>query len=133
MASSSSVVSFSLPPVRYSRPSKPHGLLPLLPLLAVPSRRRSPLRASRRSSSYPQEAVIVVPDARAWVGDLGGDDVDDDDDDEEEDDDDRSLDLLARFLHNVFRKISRRARKAVRSVLPPSIPTNLVCSYLDFP
>ncbi|CAA6663023.1 unnamed protein product [Spirodela intermedia] len=29
---------------------------------------------------------------------------------------DRSLDLLVRFLHNVFRNISRRVRKAVRSV-----------------
>ncbi|XP_010939349.1 uncharacterized protein [Elaeis guineensis] len=132
MASSSSVsFSFSLPRLRYSHPSKPRGLLPFLPLLAAPSRRRSPLRASRKLSSYPQEAVVVVPDARAWVGDLGGDDVDEDDDEEEEEDDDRSLDLLLRFLHNVFRKISRRARKAVRSVLPPSIPNNLVGFSVD--
>ncbi|MBA0698707.1 hypothetical protein Goari_000406, partial [Gossypium aridum] len=30
------------------------------------------------------------------------------------------------FVQNVFRKISKRARKAVRSVLPVFIPSNLV-------
>ncbi|ONK74129.1 uncharacterized protein A4U43_C03F3070 [Asparagus officinalis] len=52
----------------------------------------------------------------------------DDDEDDEEEEDDRSLDLLARFIENVFRKISRRARKAARSVLPSSISTKLVIS-----
>lgn len=73
---------------------------------------------------------MVVPDPRAWIGDLGEGENDDDDDDEddEEEEDDRSLDLLARFIENIFRKISRRARKAARSVLPPSISTKLVIS-----
>lgn len=79
--------------------------------------------------------MVIAPDARAWVGDFAGgeryddgegDDDDGDDEDEDEEDDDRSLDLLARFLHNVFRRVSRRARGAVRSVLPPSISTKLV-------
>nr|CAD1837316.1 unnamed protein product [Ananas comosus var. bracteatus] len=89
------------------------------------------------ASSPSSDAVVIAPDARAWVGDFGGgeryddgegddDDDDDDDEDEDEEDDDRSLDLLARFLHNVFRRVSRRARRAVRSVLPPSISTKLV-------
>ncbi|XP_073104155.1 uncharacterized protein [Elaeis guineensis] len=129
MASSTSVYS-SLPRIRSSHPSKPHRLrllLPSLPLLASPSRVRSPIRASRRLSGYPQESVVVVPDPRAWVGDLRSEGGDyEDDEEEEDDDDDRSLDLLVRFLHNVFRKTSRRARRAVRSVLPPSIPTKLV-------
>lgn len=47
-------------------------------------------------------------------------------DEEEDEDEDRSLDLLVRFVQNVFRKVSKRARKAVRSVLPVSIPTKLV-------
>lgn len=54
-----------------------------------------------------------------------GDD-DDDDDDDEDDDEDRSLDLLVRFVENIFRKVSKRARKAVRSVLPVTISTKLV-------
>lgn len=54
------------------------------------------------------------------------DEDEDDDDDEEEEEDDRSLDLLIRFVENVFKKISKRARKAVRSVLPINIPTKLV-------
>ncbi|PIA57061.1 hypothetical protein AQUCO_00600059v1 [Aquilegia coerulea] len=49
-------------------------------------------------------------------------DSEEDDDDEE----DRSLDLLVKFVQNVFKKISKRARKAVRSVLPVSISTQLV-------
>ncbi|KAH0871597.1 LOW QUALITY PROTEIN: hypothetical protein HID58_078619 [Brassica napus] len=48
------------------------------------------------------------------------------DEDEEEEEEDRSLDLLLRFVENVFRKVSKRARKAVRSVLPVSISTKLV-------
>ncbi|EPS73203.1 hypothetical protein M569_01558, partial [Genlisea aurea] len=52
-------------------------------------------------------------------------------DEEEEDDDDdeeevRSLDLLIRFVENVYRNLSRRARKAVKSVLPVPISGRLV-------
>jgi len=54
------------------------------------------------------------------------DGYEDDDDDEDEEEEDRSLDLLAKFVENVFRKISKRARKAVRSVLPVAISTKLV-------
>ncbi|CAM8981264.1 unnamed protein product [Rhodiola kirilowii] len=49
----------------------------------------------------------------------------------EEDEEDRSVDLLVRFLQNVFKKISKKARKAVRLVLPVSIPTELVCFSVD--
>ncbi|XP_056859809.1 protein SHORT HYPOCOTYL IN WHITE LIGHT 1 isoform X2 [Raphanus sativus] len=45
---------------------------------------------------------------------------------DEEEEEDRSLDLLLRFVENVFRKVSKRARKAVRSILPVSISTKLV-------
>lgn len=71
----------------------------------------------------------MVPDPRPWVRDFAelNDDGDEgEEEEEEEEEDDRSLDLLARFLHNLFRKISRRARKQARSLLPPSIPTKLV-------
>ncbi|PAN50772.1 hypothetical protein PAHAL_9G545100 [Panicum hallii] len=95
-----------------------------------PATRR--LRAARRR--HP-DAVVVVPDARPWVGDLsgatasyreGGEEDEDDADADDDEDEDRSLDLLARFLHSVFRKVSRRARRAARSVLPPSVPAELV-------
>ncbi|KAF8718356.1 hypothetical protein HU200_025336 [Digitaria exilis] len=89
------------------------------------------LRAARRR--HP-DAVVVVPDARPWIGDLSSATAsyresvqeDDDADEDDDDDEDRSLDLLARFLHSVFRKASRRARRAARSVLPPSVPAELV-------
>lgn len=44
---------------------------------------------------------------------------DDEDDDEYTD---SSLDLLLRFLCCMFKKLSKRARKASRSVLPTSFP-----------
>ncbi|XP_073029727.1 uncharacterized protein [Primulina eburnea] len=58
------------------------------------------------------------------MGDYGGDF--DDEDDEEDEEEDRSLDLLIRFVENVFKKVSRKARKAVKSVLPIPISTKLV-------
>ncbi|XP_062216316.1 uncharacterized protein LOC133916595 [Phragmites australis] len=112
-----------------------HRLLHLSPSASPRHLRPSPpirlLRAARRR--HP-DAVVVVPDARPWVGDLSGaasyrDGSEEDEDDAEEDDDeeeDRSLDLLVRFLHSVFRKASRRARRAARTVLPPSVPAELV-------
>ncbi|TVU47839.1 hypothetical protein EJB05_07452 [Eragrostis curvula] len=104
---------------------------------ASPRHRRSyppirPLRAARRR--HP-DAVVVSPDARPWVGDLSGaaasyrdsgQEDDDDSENDEEEEDARSVDLLVRFLHSVFRKASRRARRAARSVLPPSVPAELV-------
>ncbi|KAH6773154.1 hypothetical protein C2S51_011558 [Perilla frutescens var. frutescens] len=78
-----------------------------------------------------------IHEARAWsanprrgmvMGDYGDDidEDDDDDDDDEEEEEDRSLDLLIRFVENVFRKVSRKARRAVKSVLPVPISTRLV-------
>ena len=82
------------------------------------------LQASRRVPNFPQGRDALVDDPRNW---LDADEEEEEEDDEDGDEDeDRSLDLLARFLQNVFKKISRRARKAVRSVLPLSIPTKLV-------
>ncbi|KQK22756.1 uncharacterized protein LOC100840559 isoform X2 [Brachypodium distachyon] len=97
-------------------------------------RNPTPVRLLRAARRRHPDAVVVVPDARPWVGDLSGsasyrDGSEEDGDAEEEDEeeeDDRSLDLLARFLQSVFRKASRRARRAARSVLPPSVPAELV-------
>lgn len=57
---------------------------------------------------------------------------DDDDEDEDEEEEDRSLDLLIRFGQNMFRKISKKARKAVRSVLPVPISSQLVLFHSPF-
>ena len=72
-----------------------------------------------------------MDDPRSWSRSISSDfarrdDEDEDEDDDEGDEDDRSLDLLVKFVQNVFKKVSRRARRAVRSVLPIAIPTNLV-------
>lgn len=69
-------------------------------------------------------------DSRKWsrfdFDGYGYDNDDDDDEDDDEEEEDRSLDLLIRFVENIFRKVSKRARKAVRSVLPLAISTKLV-------
>ncbi|KAG8368513.1 hypothetical protein BUALT_Bualt15G0053500 [Buddleja alternifolia] len=94
----------------------------------------------RRSATTPllhlQKRRNSIHTSRAWgvnarggmvMGDYGDDiDEDDDDEDEEEEEEDRSLDLLIRFVENVFRKVSRKARRAVKSVLPVPISTRLV-------
>ncbi|CAH1414564.1 unnamed protein product [Lactuca virosa] len=79
-----------------------------------------------------QEGENSAADPRTWNRNrndmtfFGDYDEDDDEDDEEEEEDDRNMDLLIGFVENVFKKISKRARKAVRSVLPINIPTKLV-------
>lgn len=49
---------------------------------------------------------------------------------EDEEEEDRSLDLLARFIHHMFKKISRKARKAAKTVLPSAISPQLVLCTL---
>ncbi|XP_038681173.1 protein SHORT HYPOCOTYL IN WHITE LIGHT 1 [Tripterygium wilfordii] len=84
-----------------------------------------PLRASGRISG----GDSLLNDPRNWSRsissefDYNDDEVEEDDEDDEED---RSLDLLVKFVQNMFKKISRKARKALRSVLPLSISTKLV-------
>ncbi|KAM3377343.1 protein SHORT HYPOCOTYL IN WHITE LIGHT 1 [Capsicum galapagoense] len=86
------------------------------------------LQVSRRTSNFPKGGDDLVGEYRNWRSDRGsivsGEDEDEDDDEEEEED--RSLDLLVKFVQNVFKKLSRKARKAVRSVLPLSISSQLV-------
>ncbi|KAM7250044.1 hypothetical protein ACFE04_021927 [Oxalis oulophora] len=48
-------------------------------------------------------------------------DEDDDDDDDDDDDTESSFDLFFRFMQSLFKKVSKRAKKASRSVLPPAI------------
>lgn len=61
----------------------------------------------------------MVHDPRKWMHTRS-------DDEDDENDEDRSLDLLVRFVQSVFKKVSKRTRKAVRSVLPFPISTHLV-------
>ncbi|KAF8098376.1 hypothetical protein N665_0268s0045 [Sinapis alba] len=103
------------------------------------SRTRTPgspstsLFASRRPRDFINgRRDDFVADTRSWnrkiKPEYGFDEdyEEDEDEKEEEEEEDRSLDLLLRFVENVFRKVSKRARKAVRSVLPVSISTKLV-------
>ena len=73
----------------------------------------------------------MVDDPRRWrrtVNSVRGgvDDCYEDDGGDDNDEEERSLDLLVRFLRNMFKKVSKKARTAVRSVLPQAISTKLV-------
>ncbi|KAL2254536.1 UNVERIFIED_CONTAM: hypothetical protein Sindi_0248300 [Sesamum indicum] len=101
-----------------------------LPITTVDWRCRTttPLLRLERglNSDYRARAWGANPRSGMVMGDYGDDiDEDDDDEEEEEEEEDRSLDLLIRFVENVFRKVSRKARKAVKSVLPVPISTKL--------
>ncbi|XP_042501104.1 protein SHORT HYPOCOTYL IN WHITE LIGHT 1-like [Macadamia integrifolia] len=60
---------------------------------------------------------------------FGGDD--EMEDESEEEDSDSSVDLLFRFTHSIFRKVSKRAKKATRSILPHAISPQLVSFAVD--
>ncbi|GKF42338.1 protein short hypocotyl in white light 1, partial [Tanacetum coccineum] len=78
------------------------------------------LQASRRPPAEPDN--WRRKDMMSFSGEY---DDEEEEEEEEEEEDDRSLDLLIKFVENVFKKVSKRARKAVRSVLPLNIPTKL--------
>ncbi|EOA17435.1 hypothetical protein CARUB_v10005738mg [Capsella rubella] len=91
----------------------------------------SPLLASRRSRDFINGRDDFAEDTRSWNRKIRpeygfDDDYEGEEDEDDHEEEDRSLDLLLRFVENVFRKVSKRARKAVRSILPVSISTKLV-------
>ncbi|KAL2349331.1 hypothetical protein Fmac_003331 [Flemingia macrophylla] len=68
----------------------------------------------------------------AYVMDEAGfDEYDGIDDESDEDDAESSVDLLIRFLQSMFKKVSKRAKKASRSVLPAVISPQLVSFAVD--
>ncbi|XP_020217506.1 protein SHORT HYPOCOTYL IN WHITE LIGHT 1 [Cajanus cajan] len=68
----------------------------------------------------------------AYVMDEAGfDEYDGIDDESDEDDAESSVDLLIRFLQSMFKKVSKRAKKASRSVLPTVISPQLVSFAVD--
>ncbi|XP_059648919.1 uncharacterized protein LOC132294917 isoform X2 [Cornus florida] len=60
-----------------------------------------------------------------------GDDLMDDEDESDEDETESSLDLLFRFLQSMFKKVSKRAKRASRSILPSVISPQLVSFAVD--
>ena len=65
-----------------------------------------------------ENGEVFFDDGGAMVDDIS---------DDEEDDTESSVDLLIRFLQTMFKKVSKRAKKASRSILPTAISPQLVC------
>ncbi|XP_048136199.1 protein SHORT HYPOCOTYL IN WHITE LIGHT 1-like [Rhodamnia argentea] len=111
-------------------PPAPRSALPF-PFHALPQRParepgiyvRRPKSSLRDSTGEPTEDL----DDGFFEGD--GSMMEDESDDEE--DAESSVDLLIRFLQSMFKKAARRAKKASRSVLPDSIPPQLVNLLFD--
>jgi hypothetical protein len=51
--------------------------------------------------------------------------------DDDDDDTESSFDLFFRFVQSLFKKVSKRAKKASRSVLPPAISPEIVSFAVD--
>ncbi|RDX79901.1 Protein SHORT HYPOCOTYL IN WHITE LIGHT 1, partial [Mucuna pruriens] len=60
------------------------------------------------------------------MDEAGFDEYDGVEDESDEDDAESSVDLLIRFLQSMFKKVSKRAKKASRAVLPTVISPQLV-------
>lgn len=52
--------------------------------------------------------------------------LEEDEESDEEEETESSIDLLVRFVQSMFTKVSKRARKATRSILPDVISPQLV-------
>ncbi|KAK7307162.1 hypothetical protein VNO77_39983 [Canavalia gladiata] len=65
------------------------------------------------------------------MDEAGFDEYDGVEDETDEDDAESSVDLLIRFLQSMFKKVSKRAKKASRSVLPTVISPQLVSFAVD--
>ncbi|CAH2076974.1 unnamed protein product [Thlaspi arvense] len=125
--------SISSPSSLALRTRSPLSFFLFTPKTLIFSRTRIPdfpssLFASRRPRNGRDD---FVDDTRSWNGKIRpeyrfDEDYEGEEDEDDQEEEDRSLDLLLRFVENVFRKVSKRARKAVRSILPVSISTKLV-------
>ncbi|CAN8239161.1 unnamed protein product [Cochlearia groenlandica] len=85
-------------------------------------RRRILRRFNRTSASYRKP----FESENRFFGDYY-----DDEEEEEEDERESSVDLLIRFLRSMFKKISKRAKKASRQILPAAMSPRLVSFGVD--
>ncbi|CAN7053788.1 unnamed protein product [Brassica rapa subsp. trilocularis] len=90
-------------------------------------------RVKRPLASYrgSQSRRRYESDDRFFFDGYEYDDVPDDDDEEDDYERESSVDLLVRFLTSMFKKVSKRAKKASRRVLPAAMSPRLVSFAVD--
>lgn len=85
------------------------------------SRSINPIRHAKLSSEEQlEEALFGVED-----------EIEEGESEDEDEETESSLDLLFRFTQSLYRKLSKKAKKATRSVLPPLIAPQLVSFAVD--
>ncbi|KAF3627101.1 putative uridine-cytidine kinase C-like [Capsicum annuum] len=80
------------------------------------------------------DGLIVEAAERMYRMNFEGDELIEEEVEEESDDEEESessFDLLIRFVQSMFKKVSKRARKATRSILPDVISPQLVSFAVD--
>ncbi|XP_057843909.1 protein SHORT HYPOCOTYL IN WHITE LIGHT 1 isoform X2 [Cryptomeria japonica] len=94
---------------------------------------KTPLTLSYPRLGFHPQAIWKVPNYRGGRDIFGerkaGASGYEEDYDSDTEDEDRSLDLFVRFVHTIFKKVSRRARKAAKSILPPTISPQLQVGF----
>ncbi|XP_070028049.1 uncharacterized protein LOC107781353 isoform X2 [Nicotiana tabacum] len=132
MAGAAVILPISLPfPVKLSLTTSPSSLSPICHSLPLPLLlRRNPkltICHAKFGGSFGEAAE------RMYRMNFEGDELveeEDEEDSDEEEETESSLDLLMRLVGNMFKKVSKRARKATRSILPDVIPPQLVICTL---
>lgn len=123
-------LSLSLTPLHSSLSPSANISFPHQPLHHHRRRRRTSYRNPRISICHSKLNSSTGEEPEEIYGAFfEGDDVVEDDSDEEETE--SSVDLLIRFLQSMIKKLSKRAKKASRSVLPSVIPPQLVSFAVD--
>ncbi|XP_070028048.1 uncharacterized protein LOC107781353 isoform X1 [Nicotiana tabacum] len=133
MAGAAVILPISLPfPVKLSLTTSPSSLSPICHSLPLPLLlRRNPkltICHAKFGGSFGEAAE------RMYRMNFEGDELveeEDEEDSDEEEETESSLDLLMRLVGNMFKKVSKRARKATRSILPDVIPPQLVSFAVD--
>lgn len=85
------------------------------------SRSITPIRHAKLSSEEQLEEALFGTE----------DEIEEGESDDEDEETESSLDLLFRFTQSLYRKLSKKAKKASRSVLPPLIAPQLVSFAVD--
>ncbi|MCD7458680.1 hypothetical protein HAX54_038877 [Datura stramonium] len=121
-----------LSPSRFRLYSTSSSLSPSCHSLSLPFLQQRNPRLTIRYAKF--DGSIGEAAERMYRMNFEGDELVEEEDEEESDDEEEtesSIDLLVRFVQSMFKKVSKRARKTTRSILPDVISPQLVTFAVD--